>query len=206
IFMDEEKVFFEQAATDETGELVESGSDGADFLDRISGVNEQGQPACRMILRLGGEDPDSRSIQYDAGPVEFHSRDFGEIFLVDLKFPEYAMQEFRHTLEMFEQFVDSIDKTTGEYNPERMLSAIFLENAEDHRGSIIAQMPVFFAQTTEEFMGMCDTIRIAFIRNCLAVLTYEEGDAVEDTEEDTDNPMNDAYWETPEGEDQTESY
>lgn len=152
------------------------------ILDLITGKDSIGEPACRLLIRIGGSE-DTHDIQYDAGPVFFSSRDFGEIFLVDLKFPDLAYQEFRHTLELFEQFVNTIDRTTGEYDPEHMLSAVFMENSEYHHGYLVAQIPVFFAQTSHVFMGKCDTLRIAFIREFLSEIVFPlDGDI--DKEED----------------------
>ena len=145
------------------------------FQKMISGANVFGQPAARLFVRIGpiSEDESSKSIEYDAGPVYFSARDFGGIYLVDLKFPENALQEYRHTLEILEQFVDSIDQTTGEYDPNRILSFVFTENDIYHSGILHCPLPLFFAQTTKEFRGKCDTVRIAFARDSIMEMIYD---------------------------------
>lgn len=169
------------------------------FQKMITGANTQGQPAACLLVRMGPVDESDRvrNIEYEAGPVYFTSKDFGELYLVDLKFPENATQQFRHTLEMLDQFVNSIDKTTGEYDPERILSFVFTENSDFHSGILSCPLPLFYAQTSSEFMGRCDTLRIAFSRSVIFELLYdrsEEDDFAVEGADLADTEESDGFW------------
>ena len=128
------------------------------FEQRISSINREGNPRCRLQAIIGADEMNSTTIEM--GDVEFERLYFDGGYLMDLTFRNPAMA--KKCINILDRFGKSTEATNHTVDNTHALYFMLTPAEEYWTGFIMGVNPMFWALTSDDPEKYPMTVRVLF--------------------------------------------